>query len=89
MWQGGARDALSIFTKLNPMFKLLRIFADKVRGRIGKAPFRSYIVTYHITFDNDLVNSFEVIITARSQGHAWQQVKAHMKVKPVTIKPKR
>ena len=71
------------------MFKLLRRFADKIRGRIGKAPFRSYIVTYHITFDNDLVNSFEVIITARSQEHAWQQVEAHMKVKPVTIKPKR
>ena len=71
------------------MLKLLKTFADKIRGKLSKAAFRPFVVTYHITFDNDLVNSFEVVITARSQEHAWKQVGAHMKVKPVTIKPKR
>jgi len=68
------------------MIKFLRRFSDRLHSKLKHGP---YVVTYKIFFDGDEVNTFTLTITARSQEHAWEQVKKYLVVKPVGLARKK
>lgn len=64
------------------MIKFLRSFTERFKSKSKYGP---YSVTYEILFDGDRLDTFKLTITARSQEHAWDQVRRYMAVKPVKV----
>lgn len=67
------------------MIKFLRTFTERFKS---KAKYGPYSVTYKIFYDGEEVNTFKLTITARSQDHAWEQIRKYMTVKPVNVERK-
>ena len=67
--------------KFNPM-RFLRTFTERFKSKIVREKYR---VRYLITFDGDVLDKFDLVITAKSQDHAWEQVKRFIVVKPLKV----
>lgn len=64
----------------NPTLK--RTGMDKIRA--GQ-PKKRYKVHYGVYHDGNLITRFELMITAKSRGHAWKILDQYVAIRPTAV----